>query len=167
LVTSIVRLVLLFPLLVDFDQTWAIVNPFTWICVEANLLVVCASLCTLRKFILTVCPRLLTSTYGQSGASPQKTHESADSAAQASVGARRQHARFSRFHDSPYGLDTFTGSNDVEVRALSAEERGQSWLNVQDSPTGEHPPATVGTKLTTVVVEHGNRDSVEVFRHRR
>ncbi|KAH7041603.1 uncharacterized protein B0I36DRAFT_205490, partial [Microdochium trichocladiopsis] len=59
LVTSIVRLVLLFPMLVDFDQTWAVVDPFTWICVEANLLVVCASLCTLRKFVLTMCPRLM------------------------------------------------------------------------------------------------------------
>lgn len=57
--TSIVRLVLLIPLLADADQSWAVTYPVIWIGIEANLQVICAAAPTLRKFLRAVAPRLM------------------------------------------------------------------------------------------------------------
>ncbi|KAM6512932.1 hypothetical protein FSOLCH5_010624 [Fusarium solani] len=59
LVTSVVRLILLMPILTTTDTTWVISSAVVWIYVEANLLVICASLTTLRRFFIHVAPRLI------------------------------------------------------------------------------------------------------------
>lgn len=58
LVTSIIRLVLLLPTLTEPDQPWALSEGCVWVIVEANLLMMCASLPTLRIFLSRVFPRL-------------------------------------------------------------------------------------------------------------
>lgn len=57
-ITSIIRLVLLIPLFTNPDQPWAISTPNIWILVEANLLIVCGCLPTVRKFARHIAPNL-------------------------------------------------------------------------------------------------------------
>ncbi|KAK7424003.1 hypothetical protein QQZ08_008827 [Neonectria magnoliae] len=59
LVTSVVRMVLLMPILHHSDVTWVIASAIIWIFVESNLLIICASLTTLRRFFIHVAPRLI------------------------------------------------------------------------------------------------------------
>ncbi|KAH8807861.1 hypothetical protein F5884DRAFT_881393 [Xylogone sp. PMI_703] len=60
-VTSIIRLYLLVTSLGTADQSWAGGPIVMWICIESNLLVICASLPTLRHFVFTIAPTLLSS----------------------------------------------------------------------------------------------------------
>ncbi|KAK1704547.1 integral membrane protein [Colletotrichum lupini] len=65
-VTSIVRVSLLPAMLTSMDQSWVISWASLWIIVEANLVVICASLPTLRKFFRHVAPKIIgESTYGK------------------------------------------------------------------------------------------------------
>ncbi|KAH7251603.1 hypothetical protein BKA59DRAFT_492075 [Fusarium tricinctum] len=59
LVTSVVRLVLLVPFASASDYTWVLSSAIVWIYVEANLLIICASLTTLRRFFLHVAPKFI------------------------------------------------------------------------------------------------------------
>ncbi|KAF2844357.1 hypothetical protein T440DRAFT_410368 [Plenodomus tracheiphilus IPT5] len=59
MVTSIIRLVILLPSLTSMDQPWVIGEGTLWINVEANLLVICCCLPTLRRFFRHVAPRLI------------------------------------------------------------------------------------------------------------
>ncbi|KAL6356004.1 hypothetical protein LRP88_09589 [Fusarium phalaenopsidis] len=65
-ITSMVRLALLISQLDAVDTTWGGGPIHAWICVEANLLIMCACLSTLRHFVKTVAPRLLSSSRGTS-----------------------------------------------------------------------------------------------------
>ncbi|KAH6953797.1 hypothetical protein BKA56DRAFT_638278 [Ilyonectria sp. MPI-CAGE-AT-0026] len=65
-ITSMVRLALLITQLDKVDVTWGGGPIHTWICIEANLLIMCACLSTLRHFIKTIAPRLLSSSKGTS-----------------------------------------------------------------------------------------------------
>ncbi|KAF7556711.1 hypothetical protein G7Z17_g1234 [Cylindrodendrum hubeiense] len=65
-ITSMVRLALLISQLDAVDTTWGGGPIHIWICVEANLLIICSCLSTLRHFVKTVAPRLLSSTKGTS-----------------------------------------------------------------------------------------------------
>ncbi|KAH7128055.1 hypothetical protein B0J13DRAFT_453815 [Dactylonectria estremocensis] len=71
-ITSMVRLALLVTQLEEADTTWGGGPIHTWICIEANLLIMCACLSTLRHFIKTVAPRLLSSSKG-TGTGKSKT----------------------------------------------------------------------------------------------
>ncbi|RGP71634.1 hypothetical protein FLONG3_7069 [Fusarium longipes] len=59
LVTSVVRLVLLIPTFGAIDVSWALSGAVVWVIIEANLMVICASLTTLRRFFIHVAPRLI------------------------------------------------------------------------------------------------------------
>ncbi|KAF4983938.1 hypothetical protein FZEAL_763 [Fusarium zealandicum] len=80
LVTSVVRLVLLMPILEPTkDTTWVLSGAVVWIFVEANLLVICASLTTLQRFFIHIAPRLIgergsSSGYGASGSKGTRSH---------------------------------------------------------------------------------------------
>ncbi|KAK8078608.1 hypothetical protein PG996_004778 [Apiospora saccharicola] len=56
---SVMRFLVLLPALEDSDETWAMACPSMWLCVEANLLIICASLPTLRRFLHYAAPRLI------------------------------------------------------------------------------------------------------------
>ncbi|KAF5009451.1 hypothetical protein FDECE_4334 [Fusarium decemcellulare] len=88
LVTSIVRLVLLLPSLSNPDQSWSLAEGCLWVIVEANLLIMCASLPTLRVFVKKVAPRVL----GEKSTNVSSDHKSGNTG---------------------YGLRTFGGSNNV------------------------------------------------------
>ncbi|CEI39628.1 hypothetical protein FVEN_g1915 [Fusarium venenatum] len=59
LVTSVIRLVLLVPIFGAVDVSWIISGAIVWVFIEANLLIVCASLTTLRCFFYRVAPRCI------------------------------------------------------------------------------------------------------------
>ncbi|GKU00283.1 unnamed protein product [Fusarium langsethiae] len=59
LVTSVIRLVLLVPIFGAVDVSWIISGAIVWVFIEANLLIICASLTTLRCFFYRVAPRLI------------------------------------------------------------------------------------------------------------
>ncbi|KAJ4222582.1 hypothetical protein NW757_014401 [Fusarium falciforme] len=61
-----VRLALLISQLDGVDTTWGGGPIHAWIGIEANLLIMCACLSTLRHFVKTVAPRLLSSSRGTS-----------------------------------------------------------------------------------------------------
>ncbi|KAF5023428.1 hypothetical protein F66182_4528 [Fusarium sp. NRRL 66182] len=63
-ITSMIRLAFLVLELDNIDFTWGGGRILIWICIEANLLIICACLSTLRHFFKTVAPRFLTSTRG-------------------------------------------------------------------------------------------------------
>ncbi|KAH7124598.1 hypothetical protein EDB81DRAFT_846919 [Dactylonectria macrodidyma] len=63
-ITSMIRLGLLISQLEQTDTTWGGGPIYVWICIEANLLIICACLSTLRHFVKTVAPRLLSGTRG-------------------------------------------------------------------------------------------------------
>ncbi|KAK7408448.1 hypothetical protein QQX98_009375 [Neonectria punicea] len=86
LITSIVRLVLLLPSLSNPDQSWSLAEGCLWVIIEANLLIMCGSLPTLRVFLRNVAPKVL----GESNVSLSSEQKS---------GTRS------------YGLRTFGGSN--------------------------------------------------------
>ncbi|KPM38554.1 hypothetical protein AK830_g7999 [Neonectria ditissima] len=87
LITSIVRLVLLLPSLSNPDQSWSLAEGCLWVIIEANLLIMCGSLPTLRVFLRNVAPKVLGESNVASLSSEQKS------------GSRS------------YGLRTFGGSN--------------------------------------------------------
>ncbi|KAK8085950.1 integral membrane protein [Apiospora phragmitis] len=57
--TSVMRLVVFLPVLSDQDQPWAMAYPSMWTCVEANLLIICTALPTLRRFFRYLAPDLI------------------------------------------------------------------------------------------------------------
>ena len=52
-------MVLLLPTLSTPDQPWAVAVPAIWIGIEANLVIICCSLPTLRLFVRHFAPRLI------------------------------------------------------------------------------------------------------------
>ncbi|KAL8404245.1 hypothetical protein RB594_009197 [Gaeumannomyces avenae] len=65
-VISIVRLYLLIAIMDEVDQTWGGGQVVVWILIEANLLIMCACLSTLRHFFRAVAPGLLSSVWRKS-----------------------------------------------------------------------------------------------------
>ncbi|KAF2010250.1 hypothetical protein BU24DRAFT_73590 [Aaosphaeria arxii CBS 175.79] len=59
IVTSIIRLIILLPSLTTMDQTWVIGEGCLWIFIEANLLIMCCCLPTIRRFLRHVAPSLI------------------------------------------------------------------------------------------------------------
>lgn len=74
-VTSIVRLILLIKSLnLSGDPTWGAGPVSLWICIEANLLIMCACLPTMRAFLRNVAPGLISSKHGKSYSDGRRIH---------------------------------------------------------------------------------------------
>ncbi|SPJ70426.1 related to integral membrane protein [Fusarium torulosum] len=152
LVTSIVRLVLLLPSLSNPDQSWSLAEGCLWVIIEANLLIMCGSLPTLRVFLKHVAPRVLGDKNSKNASDQQSGSAS-------------------------YGLRTFGGSNGprrkfdtlVELehdthfnrRSLRPEELGKTDVKIYggrsdeslgNSPTGDNnsEDGILQTRTTTV-----------------
>ncbi|KAK8036192.1 hypothetical protein PG993_008806 [Apiospora rasikravindrae] len=73
MITSVVRLILLLPSLSNPDQTYALTSGTLWICIEANLLIMCCCLPTLRKFFRHVAPSWIGESKDSSSAGGRST----------------------------------------------------------------------------------------------
>ncbi|KAK9774331.1 putative Integral membrane protein [Seiridium cardinale] len=63
-VTSIIRCAALPALLGNDDQTWAISQASLWAIIEANLVIICASVTTLKKFLSYIAPGMMLGSSG-------------------------------------------------------------------------------------------------------
>ncbi|OJD38864.1 uncharacterized protein BKCO1_3000240 [Diplodia corticola] len=104
-VTSVVRLVILIPMLTDLDQTWAVSVPCVWILVEANLVVICGCLPIVRKFARHVAPKLFFHSH-VAGASGPSDDPSAASSGGTSGKKRKSKGRSSRSRTAEFTFQT-------------------------------------------------------------
>jgi hypothetical protein len=155
LVTSIVRLVLLLPSLSNPDQSWSLAEGCLWVIIEANLLIMCGSLPTLRVFLKNVAPRVL-------GDRSQDKPSQQDSASfglrtfGGSNGPRRKFdtlvelehdMRFNRTSLRPEGL----GKTDVKVFSGQSSE---SLTNHAQTGDNNSEDGILQTRTTTVRYEY-------------
>ncbi|KAF4992244.1 hypothetical protein FGRMN_7274 [Fusarium graminum] len=184
LVTSVVRLVLLVPVVDAHDYTWALSSAIIWIYVEANLLVICASLTTLRRFFLHVSPKFIGergSSAGYGGASNRGTRQHPFRTL-GGVAKKARKARLQGGMESPgFDLETIVQAQPVQtqitthepdeqpqemIRQLRRQEsinkfgrplvKTQQWDPRKDSSSDDEERAIVQT--TTVTVVYGPRD---------
>ncbi|KAI9687152.1 MAG: hypothetical protein M1822_002563 [Bathelium mastoideum] len=99
-ITSFVRLVLLVTQINEVDSTW-VAGPINyWVTIEANLLIICASLPTIRQFGRTVAPKFLSSS------DSANYYNRADPAGNIpSVGSSRSRGKYRR-ERGPYDYDS-------------------------------------------------------------
>ena len=112
-----VRLVLLLPSLKTPDQPWAVAIPSIWIGIEANLVIICCSLPTLRLFIRHFAPRLI----GEYSLGRSKPSYGPSGAGSNALGSKIQDKLRTR---STYGRMGYSdASTDVELQP----NRGAVW----------------------------------------
>jgi HAMP domain-containing protein len=157
LITSIVRLVLLLPSLSNPDQSWSLAEGCLWVIVEANLLIMCGSLPTLRVFLKNVAPRVL--------GDRSQNKPSGENSASASFGLRTfggsngPRRRFDTLveleHDVHFNRNSLRpegmGKKDVKVFSGQSDE---SLMN--HGPTGDNnsEDGILQTRTTTVRYEN-------------
>ncbi|KAE9583294.1 hypothetical protein CGMCC3_g1294 [Colletotrichum fructicola] len=155
-ITSVVRLYLLITILADADQTWGGIFINIWVSIEANLLVMCACLSTLRLFFHTVSPKLFSSgagTTGKSGGvSGNGLRTIGGTGGGISAGHRSQYNRFDTSRDEPeYDMDTFHvqikgGPRERDVERVQMKDSGGTW-NDQDSSSDRAIVQTTETHI--------------------
>ncbi|KAF5665137.1 integral membrane protein PTH11 [Fusarium heterosporum] len=184
LVTSVVRLVLLVPVVDAYDYTWALSSAIIWIYVEANLLIICASLTTLRRFFLHISPKFIGergSSAGYGGASYRGTRQHPFLTLGGAAKKARK-AKLQRGMESPgFDLETIVQAQPVQtqittheadeqpqemIRQLRRQEsinkfgrplvETQQWDPRKDSISDDEERAIVQT--TTVTVVYGPRN---------
>jgi hypothetical protein len=143
-------------MLEDFDQPWAVVDPFTWIDVEANLLIICASLSTIRKFFYHVAPRL----NSENNTTDYSTNPKSDLVTfgrGSDRGTGRNKKKYSKFDDDLYGLDTFNGVDIEAGRPEDNKSHRQRDSRRKDDANNDgdadSAKAILQTRTATVVVE--------------
>ncbi|WAO86599.1 Hypothetical protein NCS54_00387900 [Fusarium falciforme] len=165
-VTSVVRVSILPALLTDLDATWVIAWASVWIIVEANLIITCASMPTLRKFFKHVAPKLIgESRYGSKTGKSGKSGENSKPPTRTLVPtsqSRRDRHQYSQFDagegqgSEEFVLGPIKGRADPRVTAGHSEDHvgwgdSDSEKGIVD---GTSKPAIVQT--TTVTVEYTN-----------
>ncbi|KAH8678286.1 hypothetical protein BX600DRAFT_507246 [Xylariales sp. PMI_506] len=121
LITSLVRFGMLFYTTSSADQPWVIALVLPTVNVEANLLVVCASITTVPQFLSHIAPRLLGDiSYGSKGNGANNLD-----LAKNEVGIRRSlrtwgasftnKRRYDKFGDVEYDLGTILAGHNVTV----------------------------------------------------
>ncbi|EOD43467.1 integral membrane protein [Neofusicoccum parvum] len=178
-VTSVVRLVLLLPMLTDLDQTWAVSIPCVWILVEANLVVICGCLPIIRKFARHVAPRLFSDPASSGGGGASDCANAKPAFDFQTIGSKRSRplaggsggrkGRKGRTDYSNIELEsrwTAAGGSDDSVPGAREEEDGR-----RGSSSGGGPPRTAWSdggsetcivETKTTVVEYG--DATESIR---
>ncbi|EUC46563.1 hypothetical protein COCMIDRAFT_35794 [Bipolaris oryzae ATCC 44560] len=122
MVTSIIRLVVLLPALTEPDQTWIIAVGCVWIIVESNLLIICCSLPTLRRFFRHVAPRMIgESSRGSSGKGSSGQNRMLHSWKSSKSGPKRQYDTLMNTID---GGDK--GDDEIPLSGVKANESAQT-----------------------------------------
>ncbi|KAF5024552.1 hypothetical protein F66182_3315 [Fusarium sp. NRRL 66182] len=156
LITSIVRLVLLLPSLSNPDQSWSLAEGCLWVIIEANLLIMCGSLPTLRVFLKHVAPRVLGDRSSKKSSKPNSGSASFGlHTFGGSNGPRRKFdtlvelehdANFNRVSLRPEGM----GKTDVNIYGgRSDESLGNNLTGDNESEDG-----ILQTRTTTVQYAH-------------
>lgn len=145
-----VRLELLISSFGKDDQTWEGGRICVWICIEANLLIMCASVNTLRHFVQAVAPRLLSSTGGgNSSKRSSKPLSSAHELRTFGAGSSRSRAYYNRFDEADVGTDTV-----VDIQGMPSPDRKQGVVGEQKSQEDDgSEQGIVQTKETRVYYE--------------
>ncbi|KAH7053393.1 hypothetical protein B0J12DRAFT_718522 [Macrophomina phaseolina] len=168
-ITSIVRLVLLLPMLTDLDQTWAVSIPCVWILVEANLVVICGCLPIVRKFARHVAPKLFSesSSGRKSGGYAGRGKRSFDFQ---TIGSKRSRPLGSRNKKGKMDYSnielnsTWAGGDDTVAEAeAEGAERGGSSQGGRRTAWSDGGSETCIVETKTTVVEYG--DSTESIRN--
>ncbi|EWY88525.1 hypothetical protein FOYG_09679 [Fusarium oxysporum NRRL 32931] len=167
-VTSIVRVSLLPGMLKSMDLTWVIAFPSIWIIVEANLIITCATMPTLRKFFKHVAPKLIgESRYGSKTGKSSK-YGKPDTGSKPpsrpfapSSQGRRDRTQYSQFDGDENPMPDNFALGPINGRVGHNTSVGQSeevtgWID-SDSEKGivggTIKPAIVQTKTVTVEYE--------------
>ncbi|KAF2120045.1 hypothetical protein BDV96DRAFT_539743 [Lophiotrema nucula] len=140
-VTSFVRLVLLVTEIKRSDSTW-VAGPINyWVTIEANLLIICASLPTIRQFVRTVAPGLLSITH-----SSKYNKGSGSTGNLRTIGGITSRSKNARKH-GPYDYDT-----DIAMETLVD---GGSSTNAHDFEEGHQLGSIDGDSKTTISETRG------------
>ncbi|KAM0243311.1 hypothetical protein ACHAPO_000156, partial [Fusarium lateritium] len=166
-ITSIVRISLLPGMLKSMDLSWEIAYPSIWIIVESNLIIMCATMPTLRKFFKHVAPKLIgESRYGSKTGRSSKygKSETVGSKLAPSSQGRRKRTNYSQFdegRDSP-AEDFIMGPmkgvrHETRTSVGNADDtQAAGWMD-SDSEKGivggTIKPAILQTKTVTVQYE--------------
>ncbi|KAI1258932.1 hypothetical protein F5Y18DRAFT_323816 [Xylariaceae sp. FL1019] len=122
-ITSIIRLYyLLQPEFSSPDQTWDIMPTIVWALVELNLLVICPSMFTLRKFAIKVAPTVFSGKSTSASATPQRTPKSLRTFGQ-TVNSRRKHDEYGELVEEHHGNDGF----DMNTLGPATQTKVQVW----------------------------------------
>ncbi|KAJ4246633.1 hypothetical protein NW762_013576 [Fusarium torreyae] len=124
LVTSVVRLVLLVPIVGTNDPSWVLSSATVWIYVEANLLIICASLTTLRRFFMHVAPRFIgergsSARYGLTSSKGTRGHPFRTIGSAANKSKRDKYG--AGIEDPGFDLKTIVQAQPVETEVTAHE----------------------------------------------
>ncbi|KLU85267.1 hypothetical protein MAPG_04295 [Magnaporthiopsis poae ATCC 64411] len=142
-ITSIVRLYLLITILDDVDQTWGGGPVSVWILVEANLLIMCACLSTLRHFFRAVAPGFLSSSRGSKGKKASGRLSGTEGSELQTIGQISSKGRGKK-----HFLKLIDGRADLESQAYAGRSSDETKRSDEASDRG-----IVQTKTTKVTSE--------------
>ncbi|PIA98794.1 hypothetical protein CB0940_02363 [Cercospora beticola] len=135
--TSIVRLVLMPPLIANLDMPWALTTPSSWICIEANLVIICGSLPILRLFLKHTWPRLIGETSYGTGRSKITGQPGSESAELSNLERSRngRPKRYSRMNDFTRGETLMEDERDGSETFIIDDKEASSWQLHQSHPS--------------------------------
>ncbi|KAK9799146.1 putative Integral membrane protein [Seiridium cardinale] len=138
-------------MLTSQDQTWTISFAGMWIVIEANLLVICVAMTTLRKFFRHVAPTLMGSSQHGSRSRTGKTRETPRKH-YAQRSERRLHRQdpYIKFGDDTGICSTLGKKRSFNAIALAERSDYSTWEGRID---GDSEKAIVQTRSVTVHCE--------------
>ncbi|CAD6441404.1 d6f0f2a0-5329-43f3-8f1a-50973ad2991a [Sclerotinia trifoliorum] len=153
-VTSIIRLKVILPLLVDNDETWEVSVPCIWTIVEANLVIICGSFPITRQFLKHVVPRWIGESSSPAANSRYRSRHPYDLE---TIGHRSPKKKRSRYgmeslddgdNDNDLELDGRFAEHKVEIQATGGERSGDIGEEVEDAGSETGIVKTNVTKVT-------------------
>ncbi|KAK8129155.1 hypothetical protein PG999_001535 [Apiospora kogelbergensis] len=165
--SSAMRLVVLLPAMPDKDQTWAMAYSFMWICVEANLLIICATLPTLRRFLGHVVPSILGDYgYDDDDYDGDRDRLSPRPRAGRAKGGKWRRRCYNRFHDGPeYPMRSLHDMDlrpdeiqTLETRAGTNSRCSRMWDARPVKSDGDSEKAIFQTRTMTITYQTRDGD---------